>query len=278
MQRTKTDFNHTTFLSQHSWLKRKTAWRFTLIELLIVIAIIAILAGMLLPALNSAKKKARLISCTGNQKQIALLMFQYTGENKDYMPQGAYSYCQMVGAGSLNNVAYTVSAIVGSTDYRYPLVGIGMLFPYIGKVYTSGKNLKREMPPPKMFFCQGALASPSYQSNSMRWENGTNGWLMCNYGYMDPYRYSTWNPNADITASNSGKIDEAVKLKAFLSIGHTLSATNNFLSIAAHSGVRASSFIGGDTFTLVHADGHVTAKKFLYNTDSWKKFWEKNID
>ncbi len=278
MRQSKSDFNPTALLSHLSCLKREKPDHFTLIELLIVIAIIAILAGMLLPALNSARKKALLISCTGNQKQIALLMFQYTGEHRDYMPQGAYSYCQMVGAGSLNNVAYTVSAIVGSTDHRYPLVGIGKLFPYIGKVYTSKKNLTRDMPAPKVFFCQGALASPSYQSNSMRWENGTNGWLMCNYGYMDPYRYSTWNPNANITASNSGKIDEAVKLKAFLSIGHTLSATNNFLSIAAHSGVRSSSFIGGDTFTLVHADGHVTAKKFLYNTTSWKTFWEKNID
>ena len=63
---------------------------FTLIELLIVIAIIAILAGMLLPALNKARAKAQQGACVSKMKQLNLGFTLYLDDNKEFFPLGAY--------------------------------------------------------------------------------------------------------------------------------------------------------------------------------------------
>jgi len=66
----------------HSSFQRKRS--FTLIELLVVVAIIAILAAMLLPALNKARESALKISCASNHKNLTSAAIQYNMDNQDY--------------------------------------------------------------------------------------------------------------------------------------------------------------------------------------------------
>src|SRR5215471_725340 len=68
-------------------IRARVSAAFTLVELLVVIAVIAVLASLLLPALSRARHKSRSFQCVNNFRQWGLAFRLYADDNSDFLPR-----------------------------------------------------------------------------------------------------------------------------------------------------------------------------------------------
>lgn len=86
---------------------------FTLVELLVVVAIIGVLAAFLMPALRKAQLMAQSSTCMNNEKQQGVAVGMYSNENNGYLPVDAFDKPDLSGAGSPTRWKYEIAPYIG---------------------------------------------------------------------------------------------------------------------------------------------------------------------
>ncbi|MBN1916880.1 MAG: prepilin-type N-terminal cleavage/methylation domain-containing protein [Verrucomicrobia bacterium] len=211
---------------------------FTLIELLVVIAVIAILAALLLPALNHAREMGRRTVCRNNLSQISRGMNSYSIQFDDFLPPGDANFGHDILSyyGCMRrNVARDKYGVVSNLGYLM----LDRTIPYP----TSDENT---------LYCP-----------SMRSERSPEGWFM--YGRQNPLGMEPWRSGGNTYCVNTGyeyrdSYDDAVKPPKYTwcqGIGDSAASWNDMAMVSDIFTRNYGQYAHKITYNVAYGDGSV---------------------
>jgi type II secretory pathway pseudopilin PulG len=139
---------------------------FTIIDLLVTMAVIAVLISILSPSLSGVRESARQVVCRSNVRQVGLGLWMYAREHSELLPSSVNAP-GLLNSNPWQTITLRLSPPPAGTDG----------WDGLGRLYVEGY-----LPAPKLFYCPSHSGTNPYSSFERRW-GGETGEINCNYQF-----------------------------------------------------------------------------------------------
>ena len=230
--------------------------QFTLIELLIVIAIIAILASMLLPALNQARMMSKRTSCTNNLKQIGTQLVLYVNDNAGWCPpfiNAGLTCAYLAGLSLAYNPEYTAMVTLARDRGVFPSSPKGLYLCPAATAVSGAAYYRSSYVPTR--------GATNYIRGGGMWyfDNGTGSYV------------TTTKKYSGITPENSIIMEEGMLTLAGTGVSSSGRAISDGTVLSANN-YRQYVIGSSDYYNSVGYDNHSGSANFLFKDGHVKTF------